>query len=100
MGDCKSNMDNFGKDKDKPKKESILGRIRSRKAKDEKEPEHFSDMIERAEETLESLIKVKEADLKSEKGKESQNQKKLAVLQTMQFHLDNICDLGEFYSEI
>lgn len=98
MGDCKTNM--------KPTTEigkGLFGRITGRKKKDTVTGPDvaatFADILVSAEDRLGRLIMQKEGDLKHESGKESQNQKSLAVLQTMDFHLQSILDLAEEYSK-
>ena len=55
-------------------------------------------MIEKADERLSKLIETKENEAESESGREDYNQKQLARLRMMMFHLDQIATLTEDYS--
>lgn len=105
MGNTKDNMKctttKDSKTKSTGEESKILGFMKRKTAKGpEKTPETFADMITQADEKLNTLILTKSAELKVEKGDEDYNQKALALLQTMQFHLDKICELAADYSEL
>jgi len=97
MGDCKNNLE---AKTEKGKK--LLDRVFKKDSK--KEPEHtaetFTDTLADLDESLEKLISIKEKDLKSEKGSESENTLKLAKLKTMQFYIDSIVQQIKEYSEL
>ena len=101
MGDCKSNMKPTKTKKPETKtEEKLFGVFPRKKTKVEDVPKTFADMLIEADSCLQMLLIKKEADLNTEKGKETENTKKLAFLKTMDFHLASIVDLASEYSEL
>jgi hypothetical protein len=101
MGDCKTNMTTSKSEKVKAKS-GLLGVLPRRKKREDvaSAPKRFADILEEADLKLNDLITIKTADLKHEKGSEDYNQQALALLKTMQFHLDGIIDLVADYAEL
>jgi predicted RNase H-like nuclease (RuvC/YqgF family) len=50
----------------------------------------FALQIEAAEKSIDELIQIKTDDCKNEKGKERENERKLGMLQTMQYMIHGI----------
>jgi len=51
---------------------------------------NFASIIEQADNTLNGLIKTKSDDCQNEKGKERENERKLGMLQTMQYMIHGV----------
>jgi len=101
MGDCKDNMK--PKQTTKPKDGDKVFGVFKRKSRI-KDPrtsaESLADMINNSDKRLNELIVTKQAELKTESGREDYNRKALGYLETMQFHLDQISDIAVEYSEL
>ena len=103
MGGCKDNMKTTntknGKVEDKGK--GFLG-ILPRKRRQEKEDtaKTFADMVEIVDKKVGELIIQKDVELKSESGRETYNRQALAMLKTIQFHIDEIIEQMAQYSEL
>ncbi len=82
---------------------SVLGGIASkwqgRRGKKSDAPRTFVDSVSEAYDTLHKLVAIKDADFRTEKGKETENARKLALLKTMEFHLEEVMDLAVEYNE-
>ena len=104
MGTCKDNLTTKSDKKTSKSKNSIMERVsskigRRRKQLEENKPEKFVECIELADEKLTHMILAKNHDLETEDSK-SENQAKLAILETMGFHLDKIAELCLDYQEL
>jgi hypothetical protein len=62
--------------------------------------ESVPDMMAALEKKLGELILVKESDLANESGKESANRKKVAILRSMMFHLEQMAEVGSEYDQV
>ena len=93
MGDVKDNMES-----DKLERKGVLGRFVRRQRKES--PETFAEMIEVADRTLDDLVRKKKIDKENENGDFEYNEKAVAYLETMRFHLDCIIDLAASYGEL
>jgi hypothetical protein len=60
----------------------------------------FADHITAAETKLTDLLATKRADLKREAGDETYNRKALALLEVMDYHISEICNLAEQYGAL
>jgi len=100
MGDCKDNMKSV--ETTNLKDDKGIGLFKRKKEKEAtiQRAENFKDHIEKADEKLLLLIKTKELELSTEKGREDYNRKALALLKLMSFHLDAICDAAADYVEL
>ena len=98
MGTCKDNMT--------PKTEkgkSLLDKAKDKlcgKPDSTDKAENFVDTLANLDELVGKLVSDKEDDLDKEKGKEVANEKKLAKLKTMQYHLNEIVLLADQYQKI
>lgn len=94
MGTCKDAMT-----PSTARGKSLMDRIRGKKNKKtpEKGAENLVDKLAEMQETLDSLIQTKQAELKAEKGQEEKNRRSLSLLVTMQFHLDQVIDNAAEY---
>lgn len=95
MGTCKDEMT---PKTDKGK--GIFGVLRNKRKKFTEPANTFADKLADLEDNLGELITVKQTECNTEKGREAYNQKALAHLQTMQYHLDQIVDAAEAYSKL
>jgi hypothetical protein len=68
--------------------------------KKEKGSENLADHLQSTDGLLDEVIRVKEIDLKSEKGQEAVNRQKLALLRTMRFHLDEVINVAAEYGDV
>ncbi len=103
MGDVKNNMTPSKDTNTKKEDGGLLGRLTSRRRQRETEPKrarNFADAIQEADTILSTLIATKEAELKSEKGREDYNSKALARLRTIGYHLDEICNQADEYAQL
>lgn len=105
MGDVKENMKASvsAKDVDLTKKSiNPFKGLMSKKAVEEPKvaSSTFADLIMSADNKMDQLIKSKTSDLNTETGSEVYNRQALAHLKVMRFHLDEICNLAESYSNI
>jgi hypothetical protein len=84
------------------KAKSILGFRRSRKTQESTtdRAKSFVDKITELETDLNHLIAVKARDLETESGSEAENNAKLRMLESMDFHLQEIVHFAEQYSKI
>lgn len=102
MGGCKDNMKTTntknGKVEDKGK--SFLGILPRKRKPEEDTAKTFADMVEMLDKKVGELIIQKDAELKNESGRESYNRNALAILKTMQFHIDEIIEQMAQYSEL
>lgn len=99
MGDAKQNM--TPTKKSDTLKDKAMGFFKAKKPKLDAADKgtNFADLITLADTVLNDLVIAKEKDFEHESGKEVENRKKLALLQTMQFHLDCIIEAGHDYTE-
>lgn len=101
MGDTKNNQKPT-----KPRKLGLMDRAknllpRKQHTKADKDTaKNFIDHIEFADECLGSMIQTKESDLGTEKGKEVENQQKIAILKAQNYHLEQIAALAHQYQDI
>ena len=81
---------------------TLFSRFRKKNKPEEKnkEPQNLADHLQSADTLLDNILHVKEIDLRSEKGKEEENRKKVAVLRTMRFHLDEVINGAAEYGDI
>ena len=84
MGECKESLKTVT---DKGKK--LLSKLK-KNIEPTTTVESFTDTLADLDDSLGKLISIKEKDYSNEKGSEEENSKKLALLKTMQFHLDSI----------
>ena len=100
MGDCKDNM------KTTVQKDSISSSILGllpRKRKKETAEVHartFADTLEELDKRSGELILSKQIDLQKETGREEYNRKALAILNTIQYHIDEMIEQVAQYSEL
>lgn len=108
MGSVKDDMKPTKKKKDdvtdlRKGADLLFGMIK-RKSKDVTPPKEqaqtFTDMLVSADERLRDLIQTKSNDLVTESGKEDYNRRALALLSTMEFHLDQIINAAADYAEL
>ena len=101
MGDVKDQMQSSKKTADD---ESLFGKLRrkySRKKDDDDQEETFSDNIESVYDQLNEFIRMKKIDLDNEgSDKFDENTKKLALLNLMQFHIEQTCLCIEDYNNV
>ena len=98
MGNCKNNMTAKTK-----KGTSLIKKVKNRLCKNDdvqETAETFVDTLAILDDKLGDLIKTKESDLDKEKGQEVTNEKKLAKLKTVQYHLDAIVILADEYQSM
>jgi hypothetical protein len=97
MGEVKEAM--------KPTTEKAKSIFRFRRGK-KKEPstteraQSFVDKLAEIETDLNHLITVKQRDLETESGSEAENNAKLRLLESIDFHLQEIVHFAERYSEV
>jgi len=102
MGDCKDNMKTMPKSNDaKDKDKSSLGLLpRKRKQDPIQTAQNFADMVEAVDKRVGELVVQKRTELQSESGREEYNRKALAILSTIQYHVDEIIEQMATYSEL
>ena len=103
MGGCKDNMKttsnkDTGKVEDKGK--GFLGILPRKRKQEEDTAKTFADMVEMIDKKVNELTIQKEVELKNESGRETYNRQALAMLKTMQFHIDEIIEQMAQYSEL
>ena len=90
------------KKKDK-KKEGLLGLLPRKKGKRveiEEAPRQFADIIEEADGKITELVIQKNTELNQEGGNEEYNRKALALLKTIQYHIDETIELMADYADL
>jgi hypothetical protein len=103
MGDCKDNMKTTGskeKVEDKDKGKGFLGILPRKRKQEEDTAKTFADLVEMIDKKVNELTIQKEIELKNESGRETYNRQALAMLKTMQFHIDEIIEQMAQYSEL
>ena len=103
MGDVKNNMSTTTPAKKTGDKVfGIFERRTPRKDQDDQTTaQTFADMINLADKRLAELVAKKEVELKTEgTSAEEYNRKALALLKTMQHHLDEVINTAADYGEI
>ena len=103
MGDCKDNM--VSKDSSKKsvnKKRGFLGLLPRKQNRSDIEdtPRLFADMIEEADAKINELVIQKSVEYQNESGEEAHNLKALAVLKTIQYHIDETIELMADYADL
>ena len=99
MGYCKSNMKTNDKKQNKKEKGQSLLRSfeklcfwsnqhKGRHQSEEDAPRLFANIIEEADKKILELIAKKKAEFESEHGQEIYNSQALALLKTIQYHID------------
>lgn len=94
MGTCKDEM--------KPKSEkgnTLLGRFKRKTKKEDSQEQTLADLLVQIIEKAEKVHAIKANDLKKEKGKKEENQLKLAKINTILYHLNEVGELITTYSE-
>jgi len=96
-----------GKDSMTPKKPEnktlfgdLVGKLRRKKPAApgaEESSDNFCDCLVAAQQHLECLIIEKSAEFKSEKGREEYSRKALAIMHTMEHHLESAVLLADEY---
>ena len=99
MGECKKNMEVKENTKASIFGSLVSGRRRERKESKEDKAVTFAEMITNAETKLNDLIIIKNSELTSEKGREEYNRRSLAILSTIQYHLDEIIEQMALYED-
>lgn len=94
MGDVKNNMSSCTE-----KGKKLLNKVLPEKKRTEDTAQTFVDKLADTYELLEKLIAVKTQDLASENNNVEYNQKQLAKLKTMFFHLDEVVSLINLYNK-
>jgi len=61
---------------------------------------NYIDHIEHADEHLGKMIQTKEADVGKETGKETENRKKVALLKTQAYHLEQVAIAALEYQDL
>ena len=106
MGDCKDNMKSSKKDhhQGNKKRNSLLGFLPRKKGKKFDDvietPKKFADVIAEADEKIGDLVRQKSFELDKEADSEEYNRKALAVLRTIQFHIDEVIDQMADYADL
>lgn len=104
MGNCKDNMTKSDtKKKKKRNSDGILGflpRKKDKQAEIEESPRQFADVIEEADKKIGELVMQKKLELKNEAGSEEYNRKALAVLKTIQYHIDETIESMADYADL
>jgi len=98
MGDCKDNMKKTGKNS---VVKAALGMLPRKKPKDDiaDAPRKFADVISEADEKIGELVAQKTRELADESDKEY-NSNALAMLKTIQWHIDEVIDKMADYGEL
>ena len=104
MGDCKDQMTMDKKDDKKDVKDSLLGFLPRKKKRevedDDNTPKKFANYIQASDDMIGKMIVQKATEFSKEKGDEEYNSKALALLKTIQFHVDEIIDNMADYGEL
>jgi hypothetical protein len=103
MGSVKDSMKSSKPSPDGDSK-NVLGGLskylpKKKRPQPETKAQNFGDFIESSKESVLSLITTKETELRTEKGREEYNQRALARLKTMDYHLDSIIELISEYND-
>jgi hypothetical protein len=106
VGDCKNNMktskDHQQSSKKNKKKGGGLGFLSRKKKPDDyvEAPKKFADIIEEADKKIGELVIQKSVELDKEAGNEEYNRKALAVLKTIQYHIDEVIEQMADYADL
>lgn len=92
------------KEEMKPKSEkgkSLLGKVMSRRKRStpEDKAETFADHLAKTESKINELVIQKEAELNAESGRRDYNERQLARLKSMRWHIEEVVELAAQYGE-